>query len=60
HWLKLDSSKAFNQLDWRPKFTVEEGLNKTVNWYNHFYSTPDSIKEYSAKQLNDYQKLLES
>ncbi|MCR9247891.1 MAG: phage tail assembly chaperone, partial [bacterium] len=29
----MDSSKAARELDWRPQFTFEEGLQATVNWY---------------------------
>lgn len=33
----LDSSKAKKIIKWRSKFTLEEGLRKTINWYrNHF------------------------
>ncbi len=29
----IDSSKLTNQLNWRPKFGFDEGLDKTVKWY---------------------------
>lgn len=33
----LDSSKATMLLDWRPKYGLEDGLQKTVSWYQtHF------------------------
>lgn len=34
----LDSTKALEQLDWKPKFTIEAGLEKTVEWYRDFFS----------------------
>ena len=29
----IDSSNIRNDLNWRPKFTFEEGIIKTINWY---------------------------
>lgn len=29
----LDCSKAKNRLGWEPKITLEEGIQKTLNWY---------------------------
>lgn len=29
----IDTSKIESELDWRPSVTLEEGLNKTVQWY---------------------------
>ena len=29
----LDYSKITNELGWRPRHTLEEGLTKTVDWY---------------------------
>jgi CDP-glucose 4,6-dehydratase len=31
----LDSSKARKRLDWMPSFTIEEGLQKTIEWYKN-------------------------
>jgi CDP-glucose 4,6-dehydratase len=32
----LSAAKARRVLDWRPLFTLEEGLQRTINWYNDF------------------------
>ncbi len=32
----LDAAKARNVLNWRPSFTLEEGLSKTIQWYSNF------------------------
>ena len=32
--LKGDSSVAKKILNWEPKISLDEGLNKTVEWYN--------------------------
>ena len=35
--LQIDSSKIRNTLDWKPSFTVEEGISETVKWYINTY-----------------------
>lgn len=32
----LSAAKARTMLDWRPLFTLDEGLRRTVEWYNEF------------------------
>jgi nucleoside-diphosphate-sugar epimerase len=34
HWV-ADISKAKKLLNWKPKFTLEQGLRYTYNWYQH-------------------------
>jgi CDP-glucose 4,6-dehydratase len=34
----LDSSKAHNILQWQPVFGLEDGLKKTVDWYESFFA----------------------
>jgi len=33
----LDCTKARTWLDWRPQFTFEEGLARTMDWYRKFF-----------------------
>lgn len=33
----LSIDKAIKLLDWKPKYTLEEGLLKTINWYKDFF-----------------------
>ncbi|MCM8811701.1 MAG: GDP-mannose 4,6-dehydratase [Candidatus Omnitrophica bacterium] len=34
----LDASKARKRLGWKPIFTMEEALHKTVDWYEKFFN----------------------
>jgi CDP-glucose 4,6-dehydratase len=34
----LDSSKAMNLLNWKPQYTVDNGLAKTIEWYKEYFS----------------------
>ena len=36
----LSSAKARQLLNWRPLFTLDEGLMRTINWYNEFLRCP--------------------
>lgn len=33
----LDASKARDTLHWRPLFTFEQGLQRTIQWYSNFF-----------------------
>lgn len=33
----LDASKAREKLNWKPLFTLEEGLQKTILWYQEYF-----------------------
>jgi len=34
----LDSTKAKEILNWKPLYSMDEGLNRTVEWYRQYYS----------------------
>jgi CDP-glucose 4,6-dehydratase len=36
--LKLDISKAINNLNWRPIFNANIAVERTINWYKSFYN----------------------
>jgi len=35
----LSAAKARKELDWKPLFTLDEGLDKTIEWYQEFFRT---------------------
>jgi CDP-glucose 4,6-dehydratase len=41
----LSAEKARKLLGWRPEYTLEEGLNETVRWYNAFLDTLDKERK---------------
>jgi len=53
--LALDSTKARTKLGWRPRWTLDEGLQATATWYQRYYDTGETI---SRKQCNDYMAAL--
>jgi CDP-glucose 4,6-dehydratase len=42
----LSSEKASRMLNWKPKFTIEEGLRKTFEWYMKFTAKDKTIEGY--------------
>ena len=39
----LSAEKARTLLNWRPQFTLDEGLNRTIAWYRKFLDVPASM-----------------
>lgn len=40
--LKLDISKAINELNWRPKYNAAESIHKTISWYKAYSNGQDA------------------
>lgn len=55
-FLKLNSSKAFQKLGWKPKLSTIESLEWTVQWYKN-YEQGENMKKFTIKQIKDFQKL---
>ncbi len=42
----LSAARARAELGWRPLFTLDEGLKRTIAWYQHFLAaSPDELSE---------------
>jgi CDP-glucose 4,6-dehydratase len=54
--LKLDCSKARNALGWRPRFGLDEALEKVVEWHKSVAGGGDA-RELSLGQLREYDAL---
>ena len=52
-YLKLNVSKARDQLGWTPKLTLDQALALTVNWYKA-YGAGREMRQYSFDQIADY------
>ena len=49
--LRLDCSKAHQQLQWKPIWNIDEAIKNTALWYKDFYSNRKSI---TTEQLHQY------
>lgn len=52
--LKLDISKAINELNWMPYFNAQIAVERTVNWYKSYY-TGVSASELIKSDIEFYQ-----
>ncbi|RZL49864.1 MAG: CDP-glucose 4,6-dehydratase [Pedobacter sp.] len=52
--LKLDISKAINELDWRPKLDAIKSIALTMEWYQEFVSNKQDIALFTKRQIINY------
>ena len=52
-YLKLDSSKAKNMLNWKPKWSVSQAVKKTTEWYKA-YSFNQDLNQITNLQIGEY------
>ena len=56
--LNLTIDKAYHTLGWQPKWTFEETIQNTVDWYHKFYSAahgkPNAVRELTQEQIRAY------
>ena len=44
----IDASKILRELSWRPQYSFEEGLDKTVSWYLKIKWTDNILKDHNS------------
>ncbi|MEJ7808408.1 MAG: CDP-glucose 4,6-dehydratase [Telluria sp.] len=53
NYLKLDSSKAHKRLNWKPRWSLQTALEKTVEWHEAWRKAED-MKAITLLQIHDY------
>ncbi|KIQ95146.1 CDP-glucose 4,6-dehydratase [Anoxybacillus thermarum] len=53
NYLRLDWSKAREKLRWKPKWRIEQSLDKTIEWFEWYVDGRD-ISTVCLKQINQY------
>jgi CDP-glucose 4,6-dehydratase len=56
-YLRLDSSKAFEQLNWLPVWDLDSAIAATVAWYQAHLRGED-MRQFSASQISQYESRL--
>ena len=56
--LKLNSSKAKKNLNWKCILQFNETIFLTTDWYKKFYKDKNKVKKNSLNQIVYYQKLI--
>lgn len=54
--LKLDISKALNNLQWTPKYDALKAIEQTMAWYKNFFQPGSDVKEFTIQQIISYQE----
>jgi len=49
--LRLNSDKAKTHLGWRPQYSIDQAISKTVEWYREFHENRNVI---TYKQIKEY------
>ena len=55
--LMLDSSKARERLDWRPRLSLDDGLRLTAQWYALHMSGGNGLRELTEAQVRYHSSL---
>ena len=51
----LNIEKAHKILNWSPAYTAETAIEKTADWYKHFYQKDVDMFDYTIKQIKEYE-----
>ena len=51
--LKLDTRKATERLGWRPRWPLEEGLDRTIDWYREWMRGGD-VRAATIRQIEEF------
>lgn len=54
--LMLDTSKTEVTLGWKPKLSLTQGLEQTIDWYKFHQKSPQKIKEFTFEQIKTFLK----
>ena len=52
-YLNIDSSKASKILKWKPKLSIKNAVDLTVEWYDAFL-TKKNLLALTSRQIRDY------
>jgi CDP-glucose 4,6-dehydratase len=53
-YLKLDSAKSMVRLGWKPAYTIDEAIRKTIGWYGKYYSGTRDMYKFSLRQVETF------
>jgi CDP-glucose 4,6-dehydratase len=56
-YLRVDSSKAQAELDWKPRLSLDDTLTWTLQWYRRYVEEPSSASTLVTEQIAAYSKL---
>jgi CDP-glucose 4,6-dehydratase len=54
--LRLDITKAVNELAWKPKWNAKQAVKQTILWYKEFHNNRENMVHYTEQQIQDFFK----
>lgn len=54
--LSLDITKAHDVLGWSPRWTAQQALEHTLEWYKTYYENPAKVFQLTIEQIELYRK----
>ncbi len=54
--LMLNIEKAHDVLGWTPTYNANEAIEKTVEWYRHFYTEDRDMYSFTMEQIREYEE----
>lgn len=54
NYLRLDCSKAFIKLGWKPELNIDESLKMTVVWYLSYLKDSNMVTRITLNQIEEY------
>ncbi len=54
--LMLNIEKAEKVLGWTPTYTANQTIEKTVEWYRHFYAKDTDMYKFTINQIENYEE----
>jgi CDP-glucose 4,6-dehydratase len=54
HTLRLSIDKSETLLDWHPRWSVSEAIERTVAWYRCWRDQPTKLQKLCLRQIEDY------
>jgi CDP-glucose 4,6-dehydratase len=49
HSQYLDATKATENLEWQPSFSLEDGLRETIDWYSNFFDFTKELTKVTGR-----------
>jgi len=56
NYLRLDSSKAKQKLNWQQLVDLDNAMDMTIDWYQAFYEKKQNIRDISEQQIKQFYK----
>jgi CDP-glucose 4,6-dehydratase len=54
--LRLDIGLARRELDWHPRWNLDEAIQRTVGWYRRYYDRGGAMREATLEDIAAYER----